>query len=936
MKKSCLLTLLSFLMTFCVFGQQNSIVIEANLVPEEDILEISQEIIFFNDSNTILEEIYLHNWANSYRDKNGPLTNRFIEDYNKSLYFAKKEERGYSEINTLFINNKTVGFKEVRNHPDIIKISLNKPLSPKGNVKINVNYNVKLPSSKFTSYGKTKNGYHLRFWYLTPAVHQKDWQLMSNLNIDDLHEYPTDFEIKINLPNKYSLESNLYKYETYKDFYTEYFLVGKKETDVIISIDTTKEYRTFSTKNIAIYTNVFDPTIDSKLSTDILNRELLFIEDFLGEFPHKQIFIDKITQNKNPIYGLNSMPRFLDPFPPVFKWDMTMFKAISKKYIENTLLLNKRKDYWLIDGLQTYLMMKYVEKNYPEMKLFGKYSNYWGVRTFNVSKLKFNEKYPFIYRFSARQFLDQALTTRADSLSNFNRKIVNKYKAGLGLQYLEGYVGDTILKESIKEYFQKNRLKTTTSFSFGDIISNKTDKDIAWFFGDYIQTNKKIDYTIDRARVINDSINIIIKNKRNITAPVALYGLKGDTIVMKKWVSNIEKSKELTIPKENITRLILNYEQLYPEYNYLNNAQDVSGKLLEKPIRFTFFKDIESPNHNQIFYTPTFKYNYYDGAILGVKLSNKPLIPKNFEMSFSPAFATKSKSFAGSFSVAYNQFFEKSSIYNIGYGLSGSTQHYAPNLTYNALIPFVLVRFKRKSLRDAGKRTLIAKMINIDKESMPGMPKSPEDKYHVFNLAYNNNKPDIIKGISYRISAEYENTFSKIEGEYRYRKLTATNRQLDFRIFAGAFLHNNTEGDYFSFGLDKVNDYLFQLGYLGRSESTGIFSQQFILAEGGFKSVLSTRYANQFMLSGNSSIGLWRWLEVYNDAAILKNKGENLFFAYENGIRLNFINNIFEIYFPIYSNNGFEISQGNYQSKIRFVVTANPTSIYNYIRRGLF
>ena len=90
------------------------------------------------------------------------------------------------------------------------------------------------------------------------------------------------------------------------------------------------------------------------------------------------------------------------------------------------------------------------------------------------------------------------------------------------------------------------------------------------------------------------------------------------------------------------------------------------------------------------------------------------------------------------------------------------------------------------------------------------------------------------------------------------------------------------------------------------------------------------------MLSGNSSVGLWRWLEVYNDAAILKNKGENLFFAYENGIRLNFINNIFEIYFPIYSNNGFEISQGNYQSKIRFVVTANPTSIYNYIRRGLF
>jgi hypothetical protein len=40
----------------------------------------------------------------------------------------------------------------------------------------------------------------------------------------------------------------------------------------------------------------------------------------------------------------------------------------------------------------------------------------------------------------------------------------------------------------------------------------------------------------------------------------------------------------------------------------------------------------------------------------------------------------------------------------------------------------------------------------------------------------------------------------------------------------------------FSYAADRPTDYLFDYNYLGRSESTGLYSQQFILAEGGFKS----------------------------------------------------------------------------------------------------
>ncbi|MDG1743428.1 MAG: aminopeptidase, partial [Polaribacter sp.] len=108
----------------------------------------------------------------------------------------------------------------------------------------------------------------------------------------------------------------------------------------------------------------------------------------------------------------------------------------------------------------------------------------------------------------------------------------------------------------------------------------------------------------------------------------------------------------------------------------------------------------------------------------------------------------------------------------------------------------------------------------------------------------------------------------------------------------------------------------------------------YIITEGGFKSVLPTRFANQFMISTNSSIGLWRWVEFYNDVAFLKNKSKPVYFGYENGIRFNFVHQIFEIYFPIYSNNGWELSQTAYAQKIRFSLSADMRSIYNFFRRG--
>ncbi len=931
-------SIITFFISHFSSAQNNEITIDANLDTEKDILKIQQEIIYFNTSESNLDTIYLHNWANSYRDKTTPLSKRLLENYNKNLYFAKDKDRGYSNINNISIDYSTTEIIQDEKKLDIVKIVLKKTLIPGDSLRINATYTVKIPSDKFTRYGRNKNSYNLRYWYLVPAVFDGTWNTMSNYDMDDIFMNLTDYKINISIPEKYKLYSSLKSKKNIEKGFVTYHLSGKNRVDIELNINTIDEFEIIESDHPAIITNLKSSKLNQKIKRDLLNREIAFIEKYLGEYPHDKLLINKITYRKNPVYGLSQLPNFLRPFSDTFEWDIKMFKALSREYIDRTIIANKRIDSWLVDGLQSYIMMKYVSENYPEIKVLGDISKLWGVRKFNLAQLNFNDKYPFVYQFAARKNVDQSLTTETQNLSNFNRKIVNRYKAGLGIRYLDEFIGDNIIPQKIKQFYNENVLKITSSDVFEKLITNETDLDLGWFFGDYIQSKKKIDYTINKVESKNDSIAITIENKSNMTAPVALYGVKGKDIHFKKWISGIDSIKTVNISKNGFNRLSLNYEYLYPEFNLRNNWKNTNKKLFNRPIQLKFLKDIEDPYYNQIYYSPAVKYNYYDGLQLGVSLSNKTFLNKNFTYKLAPLYSIKSKDLTGSFSFVYEYLPEDGKIYNYRFGVAGSYFHYAPELGYRTLTPFTSVSFKRKSLRDVGGSALYLNYVDVKRDLNPdaAFPNPESNKYNVFNLGYSYSKPEILQDIRHNANFELGGKFSKLTYDFRYRRLTDKNRQFDFRIFAGAFLHNKTESDFFSFGLSRQTDYLFKYNFLGRSEGSGFFSQQLITNEGGFKSNLPTNFANQWLTSMNTSVGIWKWTELYNSVGFVKSKNTPVYFAYETGIRLNFVHEIMELYFPLHSNLGWEVEQENYLSRVRFVITLRPKKIINFIKRGYY
>ena len=112
-------------------------------------------------------------------------------------------------------------------------------------------------------------------------------------------------------------------------------------------------------------------------------------------------------------------------------------------------------------------------------------------------------------------------------------------------------------------------------------------------------------------------------------------------------------------------------------------------------------------------------------------------------------------------------------------------------------------------------------------------------------------------------------------------------------------------------------------------------SQQFVIAEGGFKSLINET-ANQFILSTNIDLHAWKIFNIYADMGIYKNKHQSSQFIWDSGIKLKIIPDFLEIYFPVQSSLGFEPGFKDYKSRIRYTISLNLNSAIGHFRKGWY
>ncbi|MGE4346912.1 MAG: aminopeptidase [Flavobacteriaceae bacterium] len=906
---------------------------EIRLDIEQAVVSVYQEIIYYNSSENQTQTIVLNDWNNAFSSKKSPLANRFSDEFVRSFYYASDKELGNTTlISVTDQDDNPLEYERVLNQIDLVEVLLKNPIDSGEKTVLKIRYQLKIPSSKFTGYGYSSDGkIEIKDWILFPArLESNDFVRYSNENLDDAPNALTDFYITLETSENVIITSNL---ALQKETDNRYVLQGKSKNAVHLIAEKEVAFQSFKNQISEVETNLFDKNIDPIFTAIIIDKIVHFVDKQTGGSRVEKLVISETDYKRNPFYGLNQLPSFLRPFPDSFLYEIKFLKTYSENYLKATLNLDFRKDNWLVNAIEMHLLTAYLEEYYPDMKMLGNISEFGILKGFYGTKMDFEDQFYYLYLMMARRNLDQPTGLPKNELIKFNEQISGKYKAGLDLRYLDDFLGNDIVKKTIKDFFALNAYRQTSEEDFKKLVEQKSHKNIDWYFDQVVHSRNLIDYKISKVKKEKDSLEITLRNQGQANVPISLFGLKKNQVVFKKWFENIAIDSTFYIEKGDFDKLVVNYDGKVPEHNQRNNFKTLKGfPSLNRPLKFTFFKDFEDPKKNQVFFVPEYRYNLYDGIAPGISFSSKSMLKKPFVVDISPFYSFLQKSLVGSGYVGYEHLIREGNLYSVNFGMQGVHFHYAPDASYSRLIPSVLLKFREPDFRENKHQFLYIRHVNVLREKSDVVSVINQEKYSILNIRYNTTKNEITNYFSFSTDVQVSNLFGKISSQVEFRKLYESNRQLNVRFFGGTFLQKNTDSEFFSFATDRPTDYLFDYNFYGRSETKGFFSQQYITADGGFKSKL-TPYANQWIVASNISFNIWNWIEVYSDFGLIKNKYVNPEFLYDSGIRLNLVPDYFEVYFPVYSKLGWEVAQPDYSERIRFVITIQPNVLINLFTR---
>ncbi|MFL2624044.1 MAG: metalloprotease [Flavobacteriaceae bacterium] len=938
------MTLLLLFGSHQLMTSQHQMKVNANFDPISKEITVEQEINYINNTSISIEVIYLNDWISSYSTSGTPLVKKFLNEYNTQLYIAKEKDRGRTEIESITTaEGDPIKFERHKDQQDFLKIILEQPLGQNEAISIQLKYVLKIQNARFTGYGFNKNGnFILNAWYLTPAVFDGlEWKLYSNLSFDDPYAAKSNVDLIVHTPPTYNVYSNLKRSELIKsNIGFQYHFSGQGVKDHKIHI-TNEDFKRIEIGSNEIVTNISHKTILAEKEREIISRVNAFLKQNLHTINEDKILLSKIDLKKNDLYGLALLPDFLSPFPKEFKYELAIAKNLIKIHLDQHLTIDPRTEYWLKNGFQMLLFLKYLDTYYPDQKLIGKLANIWGIKGYNFAKLNYNEQFRLTFYQMMRLGRDQALTTPKNKLLSFNERFTSYYKAAIALLYLKSYIKADNEILWIQEFIKIHNGNLTSTADFELYIKSKTSKDLDWFFDKFTRESLASDYKIKSVESVGDSLKLNIKNLRKGAYPVTLSFFENGHLMKSRWIEGFRGEKSITLADSTSNQLVLNYQNESPEFNLNNNWKSIGSYVFNKPLQLRFLRDYQNPNNYQLNIMPLTEFqNIYDGVKLGLNFNNRGILAKPVIFAIAPTYGLKSKTITGSAKVLFNKFHEDSELFKTMLGLTIDRASFDYGAFITKIQPFAQFTFRpQNDLRSNSLKRLQLRYINIQKdESRNPLDDNTIPPYQVFNVRYlslDNNIADFKK---WYIGLQFSENFGKINLNYEFRKRTPKDRHYNLRIFAGAFLYNTlleTETN-FNYALDRPENYLFEYNYLGQSEDSGILAQQLLVAEGGFKSKLNPAYANQWITTLNASASIWRYIQAYSDVGFIKNKGNKPFFGYDSGIRMDLIIDYFELYFPVYSNLGWEISQANYSEKIRFVITTDISKLAGLFTRKWF
>jgi len=521
--------------------------IEASLNVEENMMKGTYyKLVYHNNSPHLLNQLFFHLYDNSFTP--GSHYHSLVNSNHAEPVFGKNEKAGKAmQVYDLQVNGQVPAKQEL--DYSVLKVTLNESLKPGDSLVVTCTFktwwsdggSLRRRNKSFDTYGFLHvNGTH---WYPTIAVFDahSGWNVDQHLD----KEYYTNFgtyDVALTFPNDYIVEAtgvllnenevlpdSLKAKLDIKNFKSKPF--GEKPSTITPRRIGEKKTWIFRAENVHNFAFTGNPTY--RIGTSFWNGVKVVT---LAQEPHASrwqpsaAFAAAVIRAYSETFGQYEWPKIVvadagDGMEyPMLTLCGGIFPShqellaheIGHQWFYGMLGSNETYRAWMDEGFTQYLTIEASEqllpgqafREYPKMtmhKYFGLYLPYLS---------------------AVRNGWDHKLNTHS---SDFNGAVGQKggyglvyTKTGTMLHQLKYVLGDAMFSAALKHYVVKWKFCHPYPEDFRQAIIEYTQQDLNWFFDQWLETTKKLDYGIKKVREQGNKYEIELKRFEDMEMPLDL------------------------------------------------------------------------------------------------------------------------------------------------------------------------------------------------------------------------------------------------------------------------------------------------------------------------------------------------------------------------------------------------------------------------------
>jgi Peptidase family M1 domain len=816
------------------FQQEVNYTINAKLDDRRHKLTADISIEYTNNSPDPLSILYFHLWANAFDSKKSAYAKQQLRNNKTDFYFAnEKQQGGYSDLD-FKIDGKKCEVEIEDKSPDIAKLTLATPLASGQKITITTPFTLKIPYA-FSRIGHIGQQYLMTQWYPKPAVYDaQGWHQMPYLDQGEFYAEFGSYDVSLTLPENYVVgATGVLQTDSEKDFLAK-IAKNMERSDIPKAFGT--EGPLLEKKEIKSENDTF-PKSSETLKTIRYKAEK--VHDFAW-------FTDK---------------RFL-----VQKSEVAL--KSGKKVETYTFFTPKNSVLWSKSSEYINRSVKFYSDE------VGEYPHPQASAVMSDAPFGGGMEYPMITVISGEY--------DAKSLD-----IVIAHE--VGHNWFQGILASNERDHSWMDEGLNSFYEHRYDAQFYPPNDKNTEGPNSWFF-------KGSGYNLE-----SFTHDYLIKGGQNQPATLTSDSLTTYNFFIGSYIKPslaLEKIEKM-VGSEKVNQMMQAYfrdwQFKHPQpddfYAYLKNLdkaettfkQGLEGDLIQKsegskPLRVKFGLGVDNPNKTNLYWSPLFAANKYDGVMFGLTLYNGILPNKKFEWAIAPLYAFNSKTLTGVGDINYHILGKNNKI-TLGLGAKRfsfeGNEKFNVTKSYSKITPSISIEFGDKPLsKFTHKLSFRHLIINEDELQIDSVGYKGKSNVlsNINELSYSGLLKNALGNTSFRLAIEqqsyksntndenYLKTTLEIKRSFAYR----TKKSIYIRLFAGGFLSHTgkTSGSFFgersrgSLGLMSrgLYDYRYDDYYLGRNEKVGLISQQINPnTEGGMKIILPSGsetgigYSNSFI-----------------------------------------------------------------------------------------